>query len=53
MEGEYIHAKDNARLLHFIESAALDAERFQAILARHGLMERWQDFARQFLTDES
>ena len=44
-------AKDKARLLQFIESAALDAGRFQAILARHGLVDAWHKFERQFLSD--
>ena len=44
-------AKDKARLLQFIESAALDTARFQAILARHGLVDAWQKFERQFLQD--
>ena len=44
-------AKDKARVLQFIESGALDAARFQAILARHGLVEAWQKFERQFLSD--
>ena len=43
-------AKDKARLLQFIESGALDAARFQAILARHELVDAWQRFQRQFLT---
>jgi hypothetical protein len=43
-------AKDKARLLQFVEAGALDASRFQAILARHGLVDRWQQFERQFLT---
>jgi hypothetical protein len=44
-------AKDKGRLLQFVESGALDAVRFQAILARHGLLEAWQKFERQFLGD--
>ncbi|HAR46929.1 MAG: hypothetical protein A2X57_00370 [Nitrospirae bacterium GWD2_57_8] len=44
--------KDKARLLQFIESGALDAQRFQTILARHGLSGRWQQFERTFLTGE-
>ncbi|GDY21040.1 hypothetical protein LBMAG56_23860 [Verrucomicrobiota bacterium] len=44
-------AKDKARLLQFIESGALEAARFQSILARHGLVEAWQKFERQFLSD--
>jgi hypothetical protein len=43
-------AKDKARLLQFIEADALDAARFQNILARHGLVDRWRQFERQFLT---
>ena len=45
-------AKDKARLLQFVEAGALDAARFQAILARHGLVAAWQKFERQFLGDE-
>jgi len=44
-------AKDKARLLQFIESGVLDADRFQAIIVRHHLVEAWQRFTRQFLTD--
>lgn len=42
-------AKDKARLLQFIEEGALDAARFEVILARHGLLARWQTFQKQFL----
>ena len=42
-------AKDKARLLQFVEEGALNAERFQGIIARHGLIDRWQQFQRQFL----
>jgi hypothetical protein len=42
-------AKDKARLVQFIEAGALDLERFQEILARHGLGGHWQQFERQFL----
>jgi len=42
-------AKDKARLLQFIEAGAIDAGRYQAILARHGLVDAWQKFERQFL----
>ncbi len=44
-------AKDKARLLQFIEAGALDAKRFEAILTRHGLLDRWRLFERQFLSD--
>ena len=45
-------AKDKARLLQFVEAGVLDAARFQAILARHGLVAAWQKFERQFFGDE-
>jgi hypothetical protein len=44
-------AKDKARLLQFVEAGALDAARFQAIVARHGLVNAWQRFEKQFLSD--
>jgi len=44
-------AKDKARLLQFIETGVLDAVRFQAILSRHGLVDAWHKFERQFLSD--
>jgi hypothetical protein len=44
-------AKDKARLLQFIEAGALDTARFQAVLARHGLVGAWHRFEKQFLSD--
>ena len=44
-------AKDKARLLQFFEAGALNAARFQAIVARHGLVSAWQRFEKQFLSD--
>jgi hypothetical protein len=44
-------AKDKARVLQFVETGALDAAGFQAIVNRHGLAELWQRFQRQFLND--
>jgi len=44
-------AKDKTRLLQFIEAGALDARRFETIVARHGLVDAWQKFERQFLSD--
>ena len=44
-------AKDKARVLQFVEAGALDMARFQTILARHGLIDRWRQFERQFLSD--
>jgi len=45
-------AKDKARLLQFVEAGAFEAARFQSILMRHGLLDRWQQFERQFLRDQ-
>jgi hypothetical protein len=42
-------AKDKARLLQFIEAGVLDQTTFEAILTRHDLLDRWQQFRRQFL----
>jgi hypothetical protein len=42
-------AKDKARLLQFVEAGALRPEEFHAILTRHGLGERWQEFERTIL----
>lgn len=44
-------AKDKARLLQFVESGALAAPLFQAIVTRHGLGDAWRRFERQFLGD--
>ncbi len=44
--------KDKARLLQFIETGALDTERFQAIVARHELVDAWEKFGRQFLRED-
>lgn len=44
-------AKDKTRLVQFIEEGALDLHLFQQILARHQLVERWQQFERQFLAE--
>jgi hypothetical protein len=41
-------AKDKARLLQFIEGGVLDTDRFQAILRRHALVDRWGKFEQQF-----
>lgn len=36
--------KDHDRVVRFVEAGALDAERFEAILQRHHLMDRWRKF---------
>jgi len=42
-------AKDKARLLQFIEAGVLDGAKFQDLVNRFGLIDRWQQFQRQFL----
>ena len=32
----------------FIEQGALDAEKFEAILSRHGLLEKWRKFQKDY-----
>jgi hypothetical protein len=44
-------AKDKARLLQFIEAGSLHAAGFQAVLSRHGLLDAWREFQRQFPSD--
>ncbi|HWQ68735.1 MAG TPA: hypothetical protein VN494_02060 [Patescibacteria group bacterium] len=46
MRGKF---KAYARLLQFIEAAAINAEGFQGLVRRHGLLDRWQTFERRFL----
>ena len=43
--------KDSARILQFLESAALDRRELKEILARHALSERWSNFEKRFLSD--
>lgn len=42
-------AKDFSRVLQFIEAGVLDSGRLDAILARHGLLEKWEAFGKKFL----
>jgi hypothetical protein len=36
--------KDHDRVIRFVEAGVLDAERFEPILQRHHLMDRWHKF---------
>jgi hypothetical protein len=45
-------SKDKARLLQFIEARALNSEKFQAIIKRHGLSDGWERFQKQFDNNE-
>lgn len=42
-------AKDFARILQFIESGVVDAEKLGEVLQRHGLLEKWGQFEAKFL----
>jgi hypothetical protein len=44
-------AKDAARVLQFIESGTLDADKLDGILQRHGLVAKWEQFGDKFLKD--
>ena len=41
-------AKDYARILQFIESGTLDADKLDGILQRHGLVAKWEQFGDKF-----
>jgi hypothetical protein len=45
-------SKDKARRLQFIEARALNSEKFQAIIKRHGLSDGWERFQKQFDNNE-
>jgi hypothetical protein len=42
-------AKDFARILQFVEAGVLDPNQLDAILKRHGLLEKWEQFGVKFL----
>ena len=42
-------AKDFARILQFVEAGVLDADKLDAILKRHGLLEKWEQYGVKFL----
>jgi hypothetical protein len=42
-------AKDYSRIVQFIEQDAVDRERLQGILDRHGLSSRWKQFEGKYL----
>jgi hypothetical protein len=39
-------AKDHSRILQFLEQNAVDKDKLQGILARHGLTAKWKQFER-------
>jgi len=42
-------AKDFARILQFVESGVVDANKLDAILRRHGLLAKWEQFGDRFM----
>ena len=42
-------SKDKARVLQFVEADAIDKGQLREIVTRHALLERWEQFDRQFL----
>jgi hypothetical protein len=45
-------AKDAARILQFIESGTLDADKLDGILQRHGLVAKWEQSGDRFRSSE-
>ena len=45
--------KDQTRILQFVESGTLDADRLESILLAHGLVEKWERFCDKFLKGNS
>ena len=45
--------KDHVRILQFIESGALEPDKLDGILKRHGLVEKWEQFGDKFLKGNS
>jgi hypothetical protein len=41
-------AKDFARILQFIESGSIETDKLEAILKRHGLVAKWEQFGDKF-----
>ena len=42
-------SKDNIRILQFIEQGAVNLEKLQNVLERHGLTAKWKEFQRKYL----
>ena len=43
-------AKDKARVLQFVEAGVLDSTKFEQLIERHELTDKWRKFKQQFLT---
>jgi hypothetical protein len=45
-------AKDKARLLQFVETRSINLSSFEAIVAKHGLLQQWRKFQQQFQSND-
>jgi hypothetical protein len=45
-------AKDYARIIQFIDSGNIHPDKLEKILARHSLLEKWEQFEHKFLGDK-
>lgn len=45
--------KDLSRILQFVESGTLSADKLDSILSRHGLLAKWERFGDKFLKGDS
>src|SRR4051812_22848137 len=41
--------KDHSRIIQFIETGAYDRAEFEAIIQRHGLLDKWRKFEERYL----
>ena len=46
-------ARDHDRISRLLEQDALDIARFEAILTRHDLLEKWREFQQRYCSDQS
>jgi len=44
-------AKDYARIVQFLEQDAVDADKLNRVLMRHGLVPKWEKFERKYLEE--
>ena len=42
-------SKDYARILQFLEQEAVDRKKLEAVIAKHGLTAKWEQFRRRYL----
>lgn len=44
-------AKDFTRILQFLEQEAVDRDKLNRIVLKHGLAEKWEKFRRRYLDE--